>query len=343
MRSPQDRTRVVLALAAALTLAAAARADWFKGNTHTHSLNSDGRSTPDEVARWYRGHGYDFLFITDHDFLTRVEPLNALLGADGRFLLIPGEEVTSNVVPPPVFVHVNALNPRRVVEHQAGPSALATLQKDIDATLAAGGVAQINHPNFLWQLTADDIAASRGARLMEIMNMHPSVNNAGAGPSAPSCEEMWDQVLSRGKVIWGVASDDAHQLRDADPETTGSTDHAATPGHGWIVVRAARLGTDEIMGSIARGDFYASTGVALLDYIGDAKQVKVSVHPRGNYQPRYRIQFIGRNGRILEDTVATAAAYVPHGDEGYVRVRITDSNGNQAWTQPVFLDGRKAD
>lgn len=27
---------------------------WFKGNTHTHTLNSDGDSTPDEVVRWYR-------------------------------------------------------------------------------------------------------------------------------------------------------------------------------------------------------------------------------------------------------------------------------------------------
>src|SRR5262245_1668071 len=31
---------------------------WYKGNTHTHTLNSDGDSTPDEVVRWYRSHGY---------------------------------------------------------------------------------------------------------------------------------------------------------------------------------------------------------------------------------------------------------------------------------------------
>ena len=30
---------------------------WFRGNTHTHSLNSDGDSTPEDVARWYREHG----------------------------------------------------------------------------------------------------------------------------------------------------------------------------------------------------------------------------------------------------------------------------------------------
>src|SRR5689334_1150073 len=65
---------------------------WYKGNTHTHTLNSDGDSSPDDVAHWYREHGYQFLFLTDHNFLTSIEGINALIGADERFLLIPGEE-----------------------------------------------------------------------------------------------------------------------------------------------------------------------------------------------------------------------------------------------------------
>ena len=55
---------------------------WYKGNTHTHTLNSDGDSTPDDVVRWYREHGYRFLVLTDHNYLTSVDGLNALHGAD---------------------------------------------------------------------------------------------------------------------------------------------------------------------------------------------------------------------------------------------------------------------
>ena len=55
---------------------------WYKGNTHTHTLNSDGDSTPDAVVQWYREHGYQFLVLTDHNFLTSVDGLNALHGAD---------------------------------------------------------------------------------------------------------------------------------------------------------------------------------------------------------------------------------------------------------------------
>ena len=43
---------------------------WYKGNLHTHTLNSDGDSTPHEVTTWYRKQGYNFLVLSDHNHLT---------------------------------------------------------------------------------------------------------------------------------------------------------------------------------------------------------------------------------------------------------------------------------
>ena len=43
---------------------------WYKGNLHTHTINSDGDSSPDAVARWYKEHRYDFLALTDHNYFT---------------------------------------------------------------------------------------------------------------------------------------------------------------------------------------------------------------------------------------------------------------------------------
>src|SRR5271170_2725250 len=95
----------LLVLAVTIVCASPAPAEWFQGNTHTHTINSDGDSTPDAVVRWYREHGYDFLFITDHGMITNVEPLNALFGGDGEFLVLAGEEVTSNSKTPELHVH----------------------------------------------------------------------------------------------------------------------------------------------------------------------------------------------------------------------------------------------
>ena len=43
---------------------------WYKGQTHTHTLESDGDSTPEEVTRWYHERGYHFLVLSDHNVLT---------------------------------------------------------------------------------------------------------------------------------------------------------------------------------------------------------------------------------------------------------------------------------
>ena len=42
---------------------------WYKGNTHTHSLWSDGDGAPEHIADWYTSHGYQFLVLSDHNIL----------------------------------------------------------------------------------------------------------------------------------------------------------------------------------------------------------------------------------------------------------------------------------
>ena len=39
---------------------------WYKGNLHTHSTNSDGRLSPEEVIGLYREEGYDFLALQQY-------------------------------------------------------------------------------------------------------------------------------------------------------------------------------------------------------------------------------------------------------------------------------------
>lgn len=65
------------------------QAVWLKGNLHTHSTNSDGRLTPEELAEAYRTRGYDFLAITDHDVFKSYPEL-----CSEKFLVLPGMELT---------------------------------------------------------------------------------------------------------------------------------------------------------------------------------------------------------------------------------------------------------
>lgn len=313
-------------LAAAPVLAQEAPARWYKGNTHAHTLNSDGDSTPDEVARWYREHGYHFLVLTDHNFLTSVDGLNALHGADERFLIVRGEEVTSSFEGKPL--HVNGLDTRALVGGQTGTSVVDVLQKNVDGIRAENGIPHINHPNFLWAITADELAAVQRYRLFEIYNGHPLVNQHGGG-GVPGLEEVWDRLLTGGTLVYGIAVDDAHTFKQpGNPDVAG-------PGRGWIMVRAPRLEPRAIVAALERGDFYASTGVALTAVETSATRVHVAVKAAAS--SKYRIQFIGREGRVLHEALEPVATYTVRGDEGYVRARVLESNGRIAWVQPVMV------
>lgn len=288
---------------------------WLKGNLHTHTLQSDGDSTPAEVAAWYRDHGYQFLVITDHDKITKI-------AAPEGLVLIPGEEVTDRLEKK--ALHVNAIGLTRVVPPQRGKTKVEVLQRNIDAVREAGGIPLVNHPNFGWAFGAEELKQLYGVTLLEIASGHPYVNAEGP----PSAESMWDEMLSVGKRVWGVAVDDMHHLKrpwDSD---------VVLPGKAWVVVRAQKSDAKSILGALERGEFYASTGVELEDY-GPA-----SVRVKEKNLAHYRIRFIGLKGRVLQETVGPAATYRIRGNEGYVRAKVIDSNGKCAWTQPTFVRSR---
>jgi hypothetical protein len=317
---------------------------WYKGNTHTHTLNSDGDSPPDVVVRWYRENGYQFVVITDHEYLTDVAPLQALFGATGRFLVIQGQEVTQ-ILPDSTHPdrrrqgHVNAINSSRVVMPQGGASLAESYARNLSAIRAAGGLPQVNHPNWRWSVRLSDMVGLPDSTIFEIRNGHPGINSLGgtdaAGNVALATEALWDSLLTRGKVMFGVGTDDSHYF-------TRPWDRSAPrPGQAWIFVRAAELTPEAIVQAMRRGDFYASTGVTLGDYRVDDKRISLTIVQRATGDDtRFRTEFIGRGGRVLATVHGMSASYDIRGDEGYIRARITDSNGWGAWTQPVMLPRR---
>jgi hypothetical protein len=140
--------------------------------------------------------------------------------------------------------------------------------------------------------------------------------------------------LSRGKVLWGVGSDDSHIF------APGGVPHVADPGQAWIMVHAPELSAEEIRAALRRGEFYASTGVVLDRIAADAKQLTFTIVEEKPGAARYTTRFVGQDGRTLAQVSGTHPVYHITGAERYVRASVIDSNGNRAWTQPVFLDGR---
>jgi hypothetical protein len=342
---------------------------WYRGNTHTHthfSAASDANASPAEVVSWFKDHGYQFVVITDHENLTDVVPLNQKYAAPDKFLIIPGQEITqviadSEHVDGVRHAHMNGINTNRVIMPirpapdskvtgilsiaARGVSMTQTYQKNMAEILAAGGLPQINHPNLLWSVELKDLLPLDSPYLFEVWNGYPASNNLGGrdgeGHDSPSSEALWDELLSRGKTVWAVGSDDSHAYHSFDdPETPH-------PGRAWVEVCAPELSATAITNALKQGRFYASTGVRLQHYGVDSQGISIDIQQLPDWSSnlttvtRYITRFVGQYGKLLNEVRGTSPHYAFRGTESYVRASIIDSDGRRAWTQPVFRDSRK--
>ncbi|MDA1258771.1 MAG: CehA/McbA family metallohydrolase [Chloroflexi bacterium] len=298
---------------------------WFKGNLHTHTTESTGDTVPEHVSEWYGRHGYDFLALSDHNHRTILEATDVERSRWPH--LIPGEEVSTAFDGAPI--HLGAIGARELVEPRDGETLAETIQANIDAILDAGGLAVINHPNMSWAFGDNEIVATDGAWALEIFNGHPRVNNEGGGGS-PGTESIWDRVLSAGRRVYGVATDDAHHFQgEFGPRRSN-------PGRGWIAVRADELVDVALMEAMAQGDFYASTGVRLAELEIRGREMVIEIEPEKELGIKYSTVFTGPNGRELWTTTGASARYSLSRIDDYVRATVFASNGEKAWTQPLF-------
>lgn len=421
-------TRVLLLSALLLSACPSAFAEegarWYKGNTHTHTLWSDGNDFPEMVTDWYVRHGYNFLALSDHNVLhakevwmpeatitkrklalgkSAMEKYRARFGDDwvqtrevdgkvevrlkkleeyrphfekpGEFLLIPAEELSANFLIPPkqkVPVHINALNIKEEIQPIEGSSIRDVLRINLKAIREQGErlgipvLGHVNHPNFRWALTAEDLAEVLEEDFFEIYNGHPKINYDGDETRIGN-EKIWDiaNTLRLTKLnappLFGLGTDDSHHYHGED----------SSPGRGWIMVRASTLSPEAIIKSMRAGDFYASSGVTLDDVSFADGTLKVRIHAQEG--AIYRIQIVGTPtnydattrdvasasddphpvrkayskdvGKVIATTEGTEISYTLTGKELYVRAVITSNlphpnpsyagQTQMAWTQPV--------
>jgi len=296
-----------------------------KGNIHTHTKLSDGDRSPQDVYAWYRDRGYNFLAITDHNTLTDPA-VYRLMERKKRFVMITGEEVTMRGAGKQV--HVNALCTRHTIGGKSFDTQREALAWGVRQVTEQGGVALVNHPNWDWALTADDLPAAHGARLLEIASGHPYVHTLGDATHL-SHEAIWDAALGAGETFAGVAVDDAHSYDARAP------DNAARPGRAWIQVYAPEATRAAICAALGAGRLYASTGVTLKRIV--VTEDSYAVYPADRAA---EVEFVGQGGVVLQHGKAGddgAARYRLRGGEGYVRARVTSAEGKHAWTQPAWL------
>ncbi|MFO0591324.1 MAG: hypothetical protein U0441_27500 [Polyangiaceae bacterium] len=313
---------------------------FLKGQLHAHSWGSmDSDTPPEKVARWYSDRGFDFLVITDHNHITRVPDTPTML-------VLPGIELTTNMRtcdPPPApphhcLLHMNGLLPERALLRDPWRPPVTTFARtdlyaaEVEEGLRMGALLQLDHPNFHFAADASMLVdlAAMGVGFVEIANeAHDSMNDGDA--LHPSTEALWDEALTRGARVLGTATDDAHDYFD-DDRTAAQFPLAYTGDRGFVMVRAQRT-SRSIREALARGDFYASTGIFLRRMEISPSQVYLEV----DGDRAVWFQVIGEHGAVYQAEGGLTLSFEPRAiPSKYVRVRITDATGHHAWTQPII-------
>lgn len=316
--------------------------NWYKGNLHSHTTNSDGLLTPEESVALFKAKGYHFLCLSEHDLYTDYrEQFN-----EENFIILPGLEASAvlyeednesirkkvhhmhgilgtkdmqQTATGPLFQHMEVYPMRKYYKTWEGANVAQELAEDLRKR---GCIITYNHP--IWsRVQGKEFINTQGVWALEIYNYN-TVNESNTGYDVT----YWDEMLRQGKRINAIATDDNHN--------EGIFDDAFG---GYIVVQAKALTHDAIIENMIAGNYYSSSGPEIFDW--GMKDGEVYVY----CSEVYRIDFIV--GNTVNDGISYIAKgyeealregrYRLRGHETYVRVQCTDKYGKTAWSNALFV------
>ncbi|MBE6615598.1 MAG: hypothetical protein E7631_09895 [Ruminococcaceae bacterium] len=295
----------------------------LKGNLHCHTARSDGDFSAEEVIKNYVDGGFDFLCLSDH-YIYNYDNFG-----NQPITIIPGMEYDCDDQEewgaPIHSFHIVCIGPSEkdgngFRQDEVTPAGKAKTQEELQPYLddihRKKNLTILAHPH--WSSTPTrEIENIQGLTAMEIWN-----SGAAYWHDMDTDAIYWDELLTRGHRIYGVATDDAH----GNPVFC----------KGWIRVRAEN-NINSILEAIREGRFYSSCGPEIYDfYVEDNYAVlecspvaKIRMHR--NLHPNY----LERKEGIT--SVRFHLGKCPETIR-YIRMSVVDAEGRCAWTNPIWLN-----
>ena len=279
---------------------------YYKLALHLHTTLSDGRKTPEEVAREYKADGYDAIALTDHWVYGEGGTIEGLHIIPGCEYNLGTNETIEGVM------HIVSLFTKAdpCLEKGAKP------QEVVDAINKEGGVAVLAHP--AWSLnTPSDLLELRGVVATEIYN---AVSDAGQS-LRPYSDYYVDICANAGVYPKILATDDAHAYDGNDNRL------------GWVMVKAEELTNEALADAIRRGDFYASEGPNLR-VTRQGNKLIIDTSPCNIIGTLSNLSWTW--GRTVRGEGLTHYEYEPCENEKWIRVEVRDAKGKKAWSN-IFV------
>lgn len=355
--------------------------EWYKGNLHCHTTESDGCLTPEKVVELYKNNGYQFLCISDHE---KYADYRGELNQE-NFIVLPGAESSVNLVDPGKeilmrrdtdkekmtredwLIQRNKIKCVRKTHHIHGILGSIVMQEQVKCKkfekvedLPVAVYENLWNGKKVAQKQIDEFR-DRGCLVMYNHPLWSKVrtdeyidlqglwaieiyNHSTVLDSGLGVDTRdWDSILETGKQIFGVASDDSHNTPPI-PDSCG----------GWVVVNAEELTHESIIKNLSIGNFYSSSGPEIYDwgirngiaYVECSEAERINFICGGAVNAgltvlKGQMGWMTEKERLENREYMTYAEYKLNGLETYLRVECIDKNGKTAWTNAIFLDGER--
>ncbi len=274
----------------------------YKGQLHCHTLRSDGKHSPEQVMGFYYKAGYNFLVFTEHNQLgRRVIPAIIHKSPYKNFIMIPGYEIFSEGHRRPYFYmhHILGIGITKIPPMKGA-------QYVIDYINKHGGIPILCHPEWRggFHYTLSTLEKLRG-----YMHIERTVK--------------WDYLLSKGKKVFMIRSDDFHALKYRHFNK------------GFVMVYSDKLDQKNILKNIKSGNFYSSNGAIIKSIKVEHDRITIEA-PRKSY-----IAFHCFAGcRVYAKWRVKNLTYKIEGNESYIRARVrykVNGRYRYAETNPIFI------
>ena len=281
--------------------------NYYKLCLHLHTTLSDGKKTPDEIAKEYKLDGYDAVAFTDHWVYGdggNTEGLHIIPGCEYNI----GKNETIGGV-----MHILSL----FAKADPNPDRNASEQEVIDAINRENGIAVLAHP--AWSLNSPSaLSELKGIAATEIYN---AVSDAHQS-LRPYSDYYVDMCANSGAYPLIFASDDAHYYDGSDNR------------RGWVMVKADTLSDEALAAAIRRGDFYATEGPELY-VVREGRKLIIETSPCAIIGTLSNLSWT--NDRTLRGNGITHFEYIARDEEKWIRVEARDKNGKRAWSNIFVL------
>ncbi len=306
-----------------------------KASFHLHSdevFYTPERHSTRDIIDVYKQNGYDIISISDYNQITIPSSIqeNTLSAYEW------GSCIRKR--------HLLALGINEIAPNNFFISFLGNIQFAINFIKQKGGYVVINHPKLYSAFSIEDLMKLWNYDAIEVLSPFGDII------------EFWDTLLSNGKRVHCMASDDLHYLPESYTKNLNQSFfknliqnlflQRGREGEAllrYVVLSAQNTDSESILNALKSGDFYCVKKFYRTSPDPKVPKIffqnnKIVVRSEEKF---FRLEFIGKNGTVLKSILdSQTAEYELKPDDIYGRVTIYSLSG-VILSNPMFFQNSK--